>query len=153
MGGEQRSCGLIAGGDAIWVVTHTNSKLARLEPGAGRLQAWTNLPGTVRSIRYGRNALWIVLAGENTVVRVDERNRGVRRGLGGQGPAQAVYAGGDVYVSSQDDNSVVVLDPKSLQPVRAPIPVGYNPGAMVADGRSLWVVGLGDDSLMRIDYR
>jgi YVTN family beta-propeller protein len=145
--------GLIAGGEAIWVVKRANNKLARLEPGAGRLRDWMNLPGTVRSIRYGRNALWIVLDGENTVVRVGARDPSLRRGAGGQGPAQAVYAGGRVYVSSQDDNSVVVLDPKSLQPVRAPIPVGFNPGAMVADGRSLWVVGLGDDSLMRIDYR
>ena len=48
---------------------------------------------------------------------------------------------------------MVVLDPKSLQPVEDPIPVGFNPGAMVADDRSLWVVGMSDDSLMRIDYR
>ena len=145
--------GMIAGGDAIWVVKHTNNKLARLEPGATQVRDWTNLPGAVRSMRFARNALWIVLNGENTVVRVDARNPRPHRGAGGKGPAQAIYAGGRVYVSSQDDNTVVVLDPKSLQPVGDPIPVGYNPGAMVADGRSVWVVGLGDDSLMRIDYR
>jgi YVTN family beta-propeller protein len=145
--------GMIAGGDALWVVTQTNSKLARLEPGATRVRNWTNLPGTVRSIRFARKALWIVLDGENTVIRVDARNGRYRRGAAGQGPAQAVYAGGRVYVSSQDDNTMVVLDPKTLQPVQDAIPVGYNPGAMVADDRSLWVVGLGDDSLMRIDYR
>ncbi len=145
--------GMIAGGDAIWVVKQANNKLARLEPGATRVRDWTNLPGAVRSMRFGQNALWIVLDGENTVVRVDARNGRYGRGAGGQGPAQAVFAGGRVYVSSQDDNTVVVLDPKTLQPVQDPIPVGFNPGAMVADDRSLWVVGVGDNSLMRIDYR
>ena len=145
--------GLIAGDDAIWVVKRSNNKLTRLEPGAARLQDWINLPGPVRTMHFARNALWIVLDGEDTIVRVDAKDPRSQRGAAGQGPAQAVYAGGRVYVSSQDDNTVVVLDPKSLQPVGDPIPVGYNPGAMVADDRSVWVVGLSDDSLMRIDYR
>ena len=145
--------GLIAGGDAIWVVKRSSNKLTRLEPGAARLQDWINLPGPVRTMHFARNALWIVIDGEDTIVRVDAKDPRSQRGAAGQGPAQAVYAGGRVYVSSQDNNTVVVLDPKSLQPVEDPIPVGFNPGAMVADDRSLWVVGLGDDSLMRIDYR
>jgi YVTN family beta-propeller protein len=149
----ERVSGLIAGGDAIWVVKRANNKLARLEPGADRVRDWLNLSGDVRSIRFGRNALWIVIDGQNTLVRVDATNGRDRRGPAGQGPAQAIYAGGRVYVSSEEDNTVVVLDPKTLEPVVAPLPVGYNPGAMVADDRSVWVVGLSDDTLTEIRYR
>ena len=46
-----------------------------------------------------------------------------------------------------------MLDPKTLEPVREPIPVGLNPLGMVASGSSIWVIGTGDNTLTRIDYR
>ena len=64
-----------------------------------------------------------------------------------------MLAGGHLFVSSRNDNTVVVLDPKTLKPVGEPIEVGFNPYAMVADERSVWVTGLGDNTLTRIDYR
>ncbi len=105
-------------------------------------------------MRFARNALWIVLDGEDTVVRVDAEERPSTGVVPPERPRRRRSSrSGRVYVSSEDNNTVVVLDPEDLQPVGEPIPVGYNPGAMVADDRSVWVVGLGDDSLMRIDYR
>ena len=71
----------------------------------------------------------------------------------GHGPAQLAIAGGRVFVSSRDDQAVSVLDSDELALVGEPIPVAINPYAIVADKRSVWVSGLGDNTLTRIDYR
>jgi DNA-binding beta-propeller fold protein YncE len=71
----------------------------------------------------------------------------------GHGPTQVTVAGGRVFVASRNDQAVFVLDPVNLAPVGEPIRVGLNPYAMVADGHSVWVTNLGDNTLSRIDYR
>ncbi len=63
-----------------------------------------------------------------------------------------MLAGGHLFVSSRNDNTLVVLDPKTLKPAGEPIDVGFNPYALAADERSVWVTGLGDNTLTRIDF-
>ena len=58
-----------------------------------------------------------------------------------------------MYVASRNTNAVLVLDPKTLEPTQDPIGVGLNPYALVADDRSIWVTGLGDNTLTQIRYR
>ena len=48
---------------------------------------------------------------------------------------------------------MLVLDPTTLEPTQDPIGVGVNPYAMVADEQSIWVTGLGDNTLTQIRYR
>jgi YVTN family beta-propeller protein len=62
-------------------------------------------------------------------------------------------AGGRLFVANRNDNTVLVFDPATLKRIGKPIEVGFNPYAMVADERSVWVTGLGDNTLTRIDYR
>ena len=146
--------GLVAAAGAIWVIKSRSSKVARLEPGAESLVDWANLPGPAQTMRYGAGALWVTLRGVDTIVRVNVRRRGhVDRTTAGHGPAQLAIAGGRVFVSSRDDQAVSVLDPDELALVGEPIPVAINPYAIVADKRSVWVSGLGDNTLTRIDYR
>jgi DNA-binding beta-propeller fold protein YncE len=145
--------GLTAGGGVIWVVKRSSNLLTRLEPGSTTLVDWANLPGAARSIRYAADALWIVIDGEDTIVRVDADGGGQVTGVAGRSPTQAVVAGGTVYVASRNDNTVVVLDPATLEPVAEPLKVRLNPQAMTADSRSVWVTGLGSNTLTRIDYR
>ena len=58
-----------------------------------------------------------------------------------------------MYVSSRNTNTVLVLDPETLEPTQDPLGVGFNPYALVADDRSIWVTGLGDNTLTEIRYR
>ena len=147
--------GLIAGGDAIWVVKRSNNKLTRFEPGADQA------PGLDQPARPGADdALCAQRPLDRHRRREHDRARrcqGIssltarrrRTGPGAGGPTRA-----DASTSpSQDDNTVVVLDPESLELVEDPSRSASTPAAMVADDRSVWVVGLGDDSLTRIDYR
>ena len=68
-------------------------------------------------------------------------------------PAQAVVADGRVFVASRNDHTVVVLEPEALRSAGEPIEVGLNPYAMATDGATVWVTGLADNSLTRIDLR
>ena len=64
-----------------------------------------------------------------------------------------MVAGDHVYVASRNDQAVDVLDRVELEPVGEPIASALNPYAMVADRRHVWVTGLGDNTLTRIDQR
>ena len=75
------------------------------------------------------------------------------QGDAGSDPTNSLQAGGRVYVASRNTNAVLVLDPKTLEPTQDSIGVGLNPFALVADDRSIWVTGLGDNTLTQIRYR
>jgi YVTN family beta-propeller protein len=144
---------LVSGGDAIWLVKERTNKLAKLKPGATALTDWAALPAPAASLLYAGGALWIALEGDDAIARVDARTGNMRTVAAGHSPAQSALAGGYLFVASRNDNTVVVIDPKRLKPVGEPIDVGFNPYALAADERSVWVTGLGDNTLTRIDYR
>jgi YVTN family beta-propeller protein len=145
--------GLVSGGDAIWVIKDRTNKVAKLKPGATALTDWSALPAPAASVDYAGGALWIALDGDDAIARVDVRTGNQKTAAAGRSPAQTALAGGHLFVASRNDNTVVVLDPETLKPVGEPIEVGFNPYAIVADDRSVWVTGLGDNTLTRIDYR
>jgi hypothetical protein len=45
-----------------------------------------------------------------------------------------------------------VLDPVTLQPVGRPLAVPLNPLAVAAGAGHVWVTGLGENTLTRIDH-
>jgi streptogramin lyase len=145
--------GLLAAAGAVWYVKRDTAKLARLTPGDEAGEDFTTLPAPARSMRYGNGSIFVVTESEDTVVRVDMDGEGQVTGTAGHSPAQALYAGGFVWVASRNDHSVYVLDPQTLLEVGKPIRVGLNPIGMVANRNSIWVIGTGDNSLTRIDYR
>ena len=100
-------------------------------------------------MRYGGGNLWVTYEGEDAIARSASAT-GAATGSAGNGPAQLAYARGRVYVASRNDQAVITLDPRTLAPVGQPVRVGLNPFAIVADGRTVWVTGLGDNTLTRI---
>jgi DNA-binding beta-propeller fold protein YncE len=144
---------VLAAAGAVWVVKDRTNKIARLLPGESRLADWATLPGKVRSLHYGGGYLWATYQGENAIARVGVRDRSYATASAGNGPTQAVLAGGRLFVACRNDQAVNLLDPRTLKVIGRPIAVGLNPYAMVADDRSVWVTGLGDNTLTRIDYR
>jgi YVTN family beta-propeller protein len=143
--------GLVVGGGATWVIKARTNKVARLLPGQTVLADWAALPAPAAAMRYDDGALWVTLD-EDAIARIIAAGGNLRTAAAGRSPAQSVLAGGHLFVASRNDDTVVVLDPKTLKPVGDPIGVGANPYAMVADERSVWVTGLGDNTLTRIDF-
>jgi YVTN family beta-propeller protein len=144
---------LAAADGVIWVVKDRTNKLARMKPGATSLSDWSTLPSAVASMRYAGGYLWVTLDDEDAIARIDAATGNQRTATAGHSPAQSVLADGHLFVASRNDNTVVVLDPKTLKPQGDPIEVGFNPYGLAADERAVWVTGLGDNTLTRIDYR
>jgi DNA-binding beta-propeller fold protein YncE len=145
--------GVIAAADAIWVIKSRSRKVARLKPGAGVLVDWATLPAPAQTMRYGAGSLWVTYEGEDAIARIAVRGGAMATASAGNGPAQVTVAGGRVFVASRNDQAVLMLDPVKLAPIGEPVRVGLNPYAMVADQHSVWVTGLGDNTLTRITYR
>ena len=145
--------GLVAARGAVWAIKARSRKVARLEPGATELVDWATLPAPAQTMRYGGGYLWVTYEGEDAIARIDVRTRRMATASAGKSPAQAVFAGGRVFVASRNDHSIITLDPKRMRRIGRAIGVGLNPFAMAADDRSVWVTGLADNTLTRIDYR
>ncbi|HEY6887707.1 MAG TPA: hypothetical protein VI300_08010, partial [Solirubrobacter sp.] len=143
--------GLVVGGGATWVIKARTNKVARLLPGQTALADWAALPAPAAAMRYDDGAVWVTLD-EDAIARVMAEGGNLRTAAAGRSPAQSVLAGGHLFVASRNDDTVVVLDPRTLKPVGDPIAVGANPYAMVAGERSVWVTGLGDNTLTRIEF-
>jgi DNA-binding beta-propeller fold protein YncE len=145
--------GLLATADTIWVVKRDTNKLARMQPGETVLDDWVTLPARALNLSHSDAAVWVILADQNTIVRVDANARRLLQGAAGNDPTNALEAGASVYVVSRNTNAVLRLDPRTLQNAGEPIGVGLNPYALAADGQSIWVTGLGDNTLTEIRYR
>ena len=55
-------------------------------------------------------------------------------------------------MANNTGHTVVVIDPEALEPVGDPLAVPLNPWAVAAGAGHVWVSGLGDSTLTRIDY-
>ena len=145
--------GLVAARGAVWAIKARSRKVARLEPGATELVDWATLPAPAQTMRYGGGYLWVTYEGEDAIARINVRTKRMATASAGKSPAQVVFAGGRVFVASRNDQSIITLDPKRMRRLGRAIRVGLNPFAMAADDRSVWVTGLADNTLTRIDYR
>jgi hypothetical protein len=87
------------------------------------------------------------------VARIDvDRVDGVAPTHVGPDPAGIAFARGRVYVASNTQHTVAVLDPDRIRrgPVeRLRVPLG--PHAVTARGDNVWVTGLARDTATRID--
>ena len=84
------------------------------------------------------------------VIRIDPRTGGTAQ-LAAARPRRALLVGGRRGLLQQHER-VLLFDPGCLSSSRT-IVVGLNPFALAADDRSIWVTGLGDDTLTQIQVR
>jgi YVTN family beta-propeller protein len=117
-----------------------------------RQTIWARVTAPVSTLDSSGGQVWGTLVGVDTIFRVDPaRRNGYLTGSVGHGPAQALEVGGRLFVTSRNDNQVFVLDPRTLHVLQGPVGVGLNPFGLAALGRSVYVTGLADDSVTRID--
>ena len=140
--------------EGLWLVKRDTNQLARLDTETAQFTDVVAAPGPVRSMSFGADSLWMVLAEEDTVARYGIDGDGPFTAGAGRNPTTALVTGGFLFVAARNDQSVQVLDPESLRPVQDPIPVGVNPIALAAsaDG-AVWVTSLGDNTVTRIELR
>ena len=103
------------------------------------------------AISYGAGYLWATVPGSGSIARISlaKRNTKIQSSIGST-PTRSVAVGRRVYVTMNLDHQIAVIDPATATPIGRRIDVPPNPYAITADARSLWVTGLGNDTLTRV---
>ena len=141
---------LTVGGGFAWVAHDGVARLlgfdARLRV---RHRAW--LLSMAHELTYGDGRLWTSEPADDSLGRYDLR-KGIAENLVAPRPTGLAVAGGRVFVASNTTKTVVVVDQDTLEPVGDPISVPLNPWGVEAGAGHVWVSGLGENTLSRIDY-
>ena len=144
---------LTTGGGYVWVSERRGNAIVRIDPRTLRPQPWSRLVAPASALCYCGGYLWGTVTRADSIARVNPRRAGnPTTSVAGHRPAQVVAAGGHLFVASNTDHTVRVLDPQSAKPVRAPLSVPGNPYAIAAGDGAVWVSGI-EGSVSRIDYR
>jgi serine/threonine protein kinase len=139
---------------AVWIADRLTHWISRLPIGGDKPRGWQRLSASATDMTYGRHALWASVPLDNAMARIDLDHP--REGLEGpvtDSPQQPVVAGGQVFVPSFTQGTLVKVSPHRVAPVGPPLRVGRNPVATTADRHHVWVAGLADDTITRVDLR
>jgi DNA-binding beta-propeller fold protein YncE len=139
---------ITAGSGAVYFVTSSGNRIARVSLGTGRMTAQLPLstdaslaaglvPPSPTDVAVGGGSVWVSTSG-GTVLRVDPRLTGLQATIPACGSALALsYGEGAVWVACGDD-SVVRVDP-ATDLAGEPIPVGRLPRGIAAGDGAVWV--------------
>ena len=125
----------VSGDRTVWVVGEDANVVTRVD---GKSGATTHIPvGNVPTeVRVGAGAVWVTLALEDSLVRIDPRTGAVQKTIAvGRSPGGVAVGAGAVWVANSGDGTVSRIDPKTDEVV-ATIPVGAGPeDVAVGSGR------------------
>jgi DNA-binding beta-propeller fold protein YncE/predicted Ser/Thr protein kinase len=149
--GEEGIGALTTGGGYVWVPNRRRNRLSRIDPSTGARRSTTIGLGQHR-VAFGEGQVWVTNYDEGTV---SQNNRSLSNAatnpLNVRGPLGIAFSQHTVWVASNLDDTVVRLDARTGKPVGEPVPVGRNPFAITAHGRSAWVTNLAGGTVTRID--
>ena len=94
-----------------------------------------------------RIGAWVSVPADDSIARYDPGDSSVVTTLAARRPQGLAVAGGHVFVASNTDHTVVILDPKTGRPVGEPLPVPPNPWAVAAGEGHVWVSGVGANTV------
>ena len=132
---------IAAGGGVVWVANSLDQSLSRLTVALTTADAPIALgftPGAL-ALDAETDAVWIVDAAGDAVVRFDTRSRDqvVRVSVGSR-PTAIAIGGGAVWVANYGDGTVSRIDPATNEVV-ATITIGGTPVGVAVSGETVWV--------------
>jgi DNA-binding beta-propeller fold protein YncE len=137
----------------VWVAEQDVPDVLRFDPKTGHVEVWAKMSGVAPALYYGGGYIWATLESADFVVRVPPRpGESPITTAAGHRPERAVVAGGRLFVTSNADHTVVVMNPRTMDAEGKPLRVPHNPYAIAADARGVWVTGLGENTLTKIAY-
>jgi streptogramin lyase/predicted Ser/Thr protein kinase len=150
--GEEGVNDLIVADGHVWVANRRRNRVSRIDdPSSGERRSGPIGLGSHR-VAFGDGRVWVTNYDEGTV---SQDNRSLSNPatvpLDVRGPLGIAYSRHTIWIASKLDDSVVRLDARTGKPVGEPIPVGRNPFAMTAHGKSAWVTNLVSGTVTRID--
>jgi DNA-binding beta-propeller fold protein YncE len=141
---------LALGGGYAWVALAQASRIVRVSPD-GMIEQGANLVAPAAALSYGAGHLWASALGDDSVARIDPRSKVAVTTAAGRHPVQLAVARGHVYVASNTNHRVLVLDAETGKRSAPPLRVAPNPFAVAAGGGHVWVTSVGTGTLTRLD--
>jgi hypothetical protein len=140
---------LALGGGHLWVALEREKRVLQLRTdGAFEHSVWLDDPAN--ALAYGDGYLWASLERFDSIVRIDPRTWKTPTQLAGRHPKQLVVVDHRVFVAGTANHRVIVFDARTFESVDS-LQVPSNPYGMAAGGGSVWVTGIGTNTLTRID--
>jgi streptogramin lyase len=140
---------LVGGFGLIWV-TNQDGTLSTIDPAMNAVVG-TKIVGDsdLDAVSAGGGAIWSTSFYGKSLLKIDPSSRRVlqRIQLGGEGGG-VLFLDGSVWASVYDRGVVFRIDPSTGRVVRR-VRVGVQPRDIVYDGRQLWTVNQGSDTISR----
>jgi hypothetical protein len=118
----------------------------------GRRVSGSTLSDSASAVTYGAGYVWASLTDDDAIARVSPTRDQVRVTRAGRDPEQIAVARGLVFVASYIDDVVVVRKAKRPRQKVARLPVEANPYAMTVGAGHVWVTGVGNNTVTRLDF-
>ncbi len=142
--------GAIAVGEGgVWFVSAIGT-ITHIDPSTNKASVPEVAGLSPSSVAVGEGSVWVANSGDNSVVRVNPRTRGIVRSIGvGRRPSGIAVGAGAVWVSDESDDVVSRIDAASNSVTT--ISVGDSPTGVAFGEGAVWVANSGDGTLSRID--
>ena len=135
----------------VWIAVDGQAKVLRYGASDDRPARTVRITAAAAELAYGAGSLWGSVQSIDAVVQVPPGRPSVATAAA-RNPSELAVAGGRVFVASNTDHTVVVIDARTGRPVGEPLATGLNPFAMAAGAGHVWVTGMGDNTVTRIAY-
>jgi hypothetical protein len=138
---------------SVWVLLRRGNTLVKYDARTGQpTGARVRVGDDPQDIALSPGAVWVTNQDDNTVMRVDSRTTDTVLIDVPSRPVGIQARGRDVWVASRAASTLTRIDARTLHRRGEPVEVGVNPYALAVTASSVWVTGVGDNSLTRVDY-
>ena len=141
----------LAGG-AVWIAELRFPRVIRIDPRTGRVREVAHLNGTAFDLTFGGGYLWASEPRENAAARIDVRSGNVVNCATGRRPSGLAFVGDRLYVANETEQTVTAINRHTARSASHPVSVALGPYAVAHGLGHLWVTGIGEDTLTRLDF-
>ena len=135
----------------VWIAVNLQAKVLRYDARDDRPARSVRITAAAAELAFGGRSLWGSIQSIDAVVQVPPGRPSVSTAAA-RNPSELAVAGGRVFVASNTEHTVAVIDARTGRPAGEPLAVGLNPFAVAAGAGHVWVTGQGDNTVTRIDY-
>jgi DNA-binding beta-propeller fold protein YncE len=136
-------------GPDLWATDVVEGTVSRIEADTGGVVESIDVGSGPAALAAGEHRLWITLFRQHAVAVLNPDDGGVEIVELDGAPGSVAVGGGYVWVTLPERDSLIRIDPASLE-AGDPIPVGDHPQGVVVAGGAVWVANQGEDTVARI---
>ena len=143
---------LAAGEQGIWVTSRTGARVTLIETGfgTGDVGEAITVGGSPEGVAFAAGIVFVAVADEGEVARLNEVDRSKKRPLTGLAKPQGVaFADGSIWVTDYDAEDLIEFEPVTGKE-RSRTSVGEGPYGIAASEEAIWVTNRVDGTVSRV---